>query len=1452
MAFILIQEEYLDQSTLFVRVKHVLNRFKHRGPLRVDGSSAEANSGPADGTVQDVKGTSGQPVVIKKEEAPLSSTEKPDPLKQNENFLERTPPGSQKNLVNSQGGVAMFPAQQLQHDALAASGALQIQQTQPQMGMQPTFQPMQAMMNNGLYYFVSPSQAPGSSMPYLPGPGIQYMPTTTGGAPMQGQAYALNSMVQPFNNQQNPGFFQFGYNQMQPFQSAVQQNEKPILVGTGNTLAVAGAPAGNSDAESNPQCGNSLAPLAPSTANVTSQTQPFMSNGAPVLMKNSTVNNSGGMMIHLGGLGGVPGAAGLPPSSNACLKTPAENAPCINTQANGAASGLVPVPMVSGGANMSNVTEAQNGRNANLPSKLENLDELFGKAENTNQVIKVGDEAQAIAECPQSAMDNRKRQILKQQRWLLFLRHCAKCTLPETECTYGYNCTVAKQLWQHLVHCKDPNCTYQRCVPSRKLLKHHQKCSSMQCPVCAPVKEYVTRQREQLIQQKMRANGYSIEQQENYIRQLRARRAAAAANRDVKETSNTDASGATATAASPASGKNDTERVVAGVDNSGDTNYYLAAPIVDTHASKRPRKMLQEKLGTSLLEYFDADLIERHMKLIREEFKARPAAKRAGQANPIPVDPTQMNAQFWVMEEESTCKVCHQNKLTFHPESLYCYRCDKLIKRNNVYWATPDNSETTGHICHPCYNALANEDGVTLQGVLIPRNKLEKRKNDKEQEEEWVQCDACEGWVHMICGLFNKGRNNQERGYLCPPCLLEALIRKDRRVPSERPQAMLTARDLAKCDLSQALEERLDRSLKLERDRRAAAAGIPAEQVASAVGTLTVRVINNVNKRCEVKPLFASSFSGAEGYPLSFPYRQKVILLFQHLDGVDLCLYCLYVQEYGEDAPAPNTRTVYLSYLDSVKYFQPEGIEANGLGYKLRTMVYHEILLGYMDYAKAHGFTSMYIWSCPPLRGEDYIFYCHSDKQKNISQTRLREWYLSMLRRAKDEGIVVHITNLFDAYFDGGKDHRIKKPTILSLPYLDGDYWVGEAENILNQMGENGSNLENHNESKCTSVDLGNRAENASEASKEAAQKHRVTKAKGSSDLACKVLERLGEIVSKMKDDFIVVHMYECCTHCRQYINDSTLYRYPIAPIKITMKSEKTFDGIALDKPGSESTRSLVVSRYQLCEECYNQEKAKVNSQGDGSSGGGLLCGLKLEDFVAVKCPPIPSSRDTIPTIDNEFFDTRVQFLSLCQGNHYQFDSVRRARHSSMMVLYHLHNPAEPAFVATCNVCKCEMPPGEGYRCPKCDFDACEACYKNNNASHPHTLEPNRNRKFDETCMRLTDEERAQRDAMLQRTMESLKHASVCKDPHCQNPNCQKIKALFAHVRACKVKVGGGCVFCRKVWLLLHTHAKLCTDAVCRVPKCMEIRIQRQRQAARQDDMRRAAYRQMLKDQQQQ
>ena len=74
------------------------------------------------------------------------------------------------------------------------------------------------------------------------------------------------------------------------------------------------------------------------------------------------------------------------------------------------------------------------------------------------------------------------------------------------------------------------------------------------------------------------------------------------------------------------------------------------------------------------------------------------------------------------------------------------------------------------------------------------------------------------------------------------------------------------------------------------------------------------------------------------------------------------------LQEYGSDAPAPNTRRVYIAYLDSAHFFRPR---------HFRTSVYHEILLGYLDYMKKLGYTLAHIWACPPSEGDDYIFHCH-------------------------------------------------------------------------------------------------------------------------------------------------------------------------------------------------------------------------------------------------------------------------------------------------------------------------------------------------------------------------------------------------------------------------------------------------------------------------------------------
>ena len=79
----------------------------------------------------------------------------------------------------------------------------------------------------------------------------------------------------------------------------------------------------------------------------------------------------------------------------------------------------------------------------------------------------------------------------------------------------------------------------------------------------------------------------------------------------------------------------------------------------------------------------------------------------------------------------------------------------------------------------------------------------------------------------------------------------------------------------------------------------------------------------------------------------------------------------------------------------------------------------------------------------------------------------------------------------------------------------------------------------------------------------------------------------------------------------------------------------------------------------------------------------------------------------------------------MCQGNNYQFDTLRRAKHSSMMILWHLHNPSIPAYATTCNICESDISCANRHSCEVCSegFDVCDACMAAGSAaSHAHPL----------------------------------------------------------------------------------------------------------------------------------
>ncbi|ERN11346.1 hypothetical protein AMTR_s00024p00251990 [Amborella trichopoda] len=221
-------------------------------------------------------------------------------------------------------------------------------------------------------------------------------------------------------------------------------------------------------------------------------------------------------------------------------------------------------------------------------------------------------------------------------------------------------------------------------------------------------------------------------------------------------------------------------------------------------------------------------------------------------------------------------------------------------------------------------------------------------------------------------------------------------------------------------------------------------------------------------------------------------------------------------------------------------------------------------------------------------------------------------------------------------------------------------------------------------------------------------------------------------------------------------------------------------------------------------------------------------------------------TKDKDEILESEFFDTRQAFLSLCQGNHYQHDTLRRAKHSSMMVLYHLHNPTEPAFVSTCNNCQHDIEAGQGWRCEVCpDYDICNACYeKGGGANHPHKLTAHPS-SADRDAQ--NKEARQERVLQLRRMLDLLVHAAQCRSPQCQYPNCRKVKGLFRHGIQCKVRASGGCPLCKKMWYLLQLHARACKESQCHVPRCRDLKEHLRRLQQQSESRRRAAVMEMMR-----
>jgi E1A/CREB-binding protein len=721
------------------------------------------------------------------------------------------------------------------------------------------------------------------------------------------------------------------------------------------------------------------------------------------------------------------------------------------------------------------------------------------------------------------------------------------------------------------------------------------------------------------------------------------------------------------------------------------------------------------------------------------------------------------------------CVLCGCEKLLFEPTVYYCNgSCNgQRIRRNSYYYTGGRNQY---HWCQQCFNELREKEPLEFADCTLWKKELQKKKNDEMHEEPWVECSQCNRWVHQICALFNGRMNKGTTIYHCPFCFM---ARRGAREPHAKP---LGAKEIRHTKLSRFLEDRVIKSLEDAYARNATSTGrsmVPNEKAPA----IYVRQLSNIEKMHQVKPRILQRYTD-QNYPREFPVRSKCILLFQEMDGVDVILFGMYLYEYGHNCPQPNQRRVYVSYLDSVYYFRPR---------QYRTLVYHEMLIAYLAHIKERGFHTAHIWACPPCKGDDYIFFCHPEDQKTPKDDRLRSWYITLLEKAKEEGVVTRITNLWDEHFKADLD-------VTHVPYFEGDYWPGEAENVVKAL-EDEANERIESKSRKTSSVAKSKAKKKGRTQRGLRSDGSIIEENGQDALVA----RMGKILEPMKDAFIVAYLQprnfalvmEDRYEKEQSLDVSTRKEDLTAPVVPNNEKVPTGNTVNMKStsadPSSTDTKSSRPAHATKLDATSTPEMHKKNEntpieEGESPRPTNKLDGDKnicksMNKVDSKASKPFDETEDTDEIIESEFYDTRQQFLNLCQGNHYQFDDLRRAKHTSMMSLYHMHNPDVPKFLVTCSNCNVDINSGFCYTSEKdTEFHLCQDCYQKMHKIFSDKFPFRRSVVGSDSQAQLTEEQRRDRHRSIQLHMQLLQHASGCRNQQCPSANCNKMKVTLTYL----------------------------------------------------------------------
>mmetsp|Transcript_20836 Transcript_20836/g.26993 ORF Transcript_20836/g.26993 Transcript_20836/m.26993 type:complete len:1056 (+) Transcript_20836:177-3344(+) len=766
-------------------------------------------------------------------------------------------------------------------------------------------------------------------------------------------------------------------------------------------------------------------------------------------------------------------------------------------------------------------------------------------------------------------------------------------------------------------------------------------------------------------------------------------------------------------------------------------------------------------------------------------------------------------------KSDGRCRLCHRGHLPLTP---LAYRCDGPgCEGQRIRRGAPSFFDPVGRrrYCRTC---------LEKQQFNIDKFIREKAGDDDDAEEPWVQCSRCDSWVHQVCALFNGRANHSDVIYICPYCWKQQdtdnICKVDNTDEKKISSQKWRVAELPTTPLSIALESRLSTLMK--------SFMVPGEQ--NEPSHLLVREVSNIIEEHSIKPRFLEHVKPTVK---TIQTRSRCITLFQTIDGVDVVLLCMYVYEYEQ--PGSNERRLYLSYLDSVNFLRPK---------HARTAVYHELLVGYLGDAKRRGFHTAHIWACPPKRGDDYIFNVKPKYQRTPSDDRLRKWYNAALEKAKNEGIVVNITTFWDdllAPLVSETESNNNDQFLTSLPYFDGDWWCSEVERLLEADAKAKQAAEQEAARADDDADTVSGYTSTKSGSPNSASSRKPPKKKRKKLTTARqrtvieppsVISRLAKTMQLMKDSFLVAHLEP-----RSYIESTGE-----TEIKHEDASEEGSDELK-HCPSQESMPKVspppsptinAASKMDMNENLADEHKHEEESN---------VCATT-------------SAICTNKSVSSDILCSRQHFLDVCQGNHYQFDELRRAKHSTMMVLYHMHNPEAPLFPSSCARCGIEI--GDGARSPT--HAICRSCQQKAHAeprgirvrrlsaraaaavadkSYGRSVPPivlsraatfgtrssmaaiAQHQQEEQQKAHPEAKERADKARILNSLLRLLDHATVCDKSECPVTQCANMKQQILHLKNCGIpNRHNDCRDCRRIYSLLQFHARSCRHPQCPVFLC--------------------------------